>query len=69
MCSAASSSPPDGRLLTSNEVASVCRVTAGTIRAWRTSGHLPGAVRLRGRWLWRESDVLKLVNPAASPAS
>lgn len=62
----AMSAPPTGRMLTSAEAAELCRVTPGTIREWRISGHLPGAVRLRGRWLWRESDVLALIaGPAA----
>lgn len=63
MCSAASPNPTAERMLTSNEVAGLFRCTPGTVREWHKSGRLSRAVRVGGKLLWRESDVLALIVP------
>lgn len=59
----ASSASTPARLLTSNEVAELCRCTPGTVREWHKSGRLSRAVRVGGKLLWREADVLALIAP------
>lgn len=60
----AGTSPTADRRIKSNEAADILRVTPETVRDWRASGRLR-AVRVGGRWLFREADVLALIAPAA----
>ena len=59
-------SPPTGGLWTSEELASVFRVGAATIRSWHKAGRLPGAIRIGNQWLWRPDDIETLIASAAS---
>lgn len=54
------SQPED--LVTGGEAATLARVTTDTIRRWRREGRLEPAGRLPGgRWLYRRSDVLRVI--------
>lgn len=57
MASAPSTSPPQERLLTRDEVATVFQVKARTVTAWARSGRIPATRTPGGQYRFRESDV------------
>jgi len=55
-------------LMTVHEVASLLRVSVATVRAWTYQGRLP-TVKLGRRCLYKEEDILQLIEKGYRPAS
>lgn len=49
--------PTDNHLLTTQELAAVCRTSASTVRYWRYTGYGPPGFRAGRRVLYRSTDV------------
>lgn len=56
--------PPDP-LLTTEEVASICRTSPSTVRYWRYTGYGPRGFRAGRRVLYRSSEVARWIEQRA----
>lgn len=52
-------------MLTTDDVARICRTSASTVRYWRHTGYGPRGFRAGKRVLYRSSDVREWLNQCA----
>lgn len=57
------------KLMTTDEVAEVCRTSASTVRFWRQCGRGPRSFKVGRRVLYAEADVRLWIESASSDAS